>query len=489
MKKKLLIAPIIGAFLLTGCKISLFGKTIYLFEKKPTQDNSQDNIDDVTPTDGGKEATSISQDPTAPFYLKVGESREVKVTLSPAPSKDEQKQFTWSKTGNAANYVVNETETNKATVTGVSPGKVELTATNTYDVTLKRTFYIDVIEFDEEKDYLWQYTSSDRAQFGYVYQTKNQGDAEGTATLNGVPWSYLRESVDIETQTVVPKAVSLNVSQSGYLGFGKGKEPEVHLHFETENERVVNKFAIEASSAHALAKMTVKVGETVYLDNVTVSEWDKQAGNLIASSNNITPASGKIEIDVVTPRFDAARADDPTYLAPGGFFIKCILINFNEKLPDKTMTLVKSTDDIVDGAKYLIVGQFPDESFGCLDGTRKSGTKDNPYIIENFEIKDSVNVKNNFDQYSFTASIDENSKLNFTSGTNIKLGLNGSGDLSTTETPAKLGWSYTVASNIVDMTMETDDEKVKHFGANTSGTTKKFAAYAKATNNIYLFKF
>lgn len=35
MKKKLLLLPL-AALMLTGCKITLFGKTIYLFEKKPS---------------------------------------------------------------------------------------------------------------------------------------------------------------------------------------------------------------------------------------------------------------------------------------------------------------------------------------------------------------------------------------------------------------------------------------------------------------------
>lgn len=40
MKKRLLLVPIFGGLLLAGCKITLFGKTIYLFEKKPTEDTT-----------------------------------------------------------------------------------------------------------------------------------------------------------------------------------------------------------------------------------------------------------------------------------------------------------------------------------------------------------------------------------------------------------------------------------------------------------------
>jgi len=40
MNKRLLLLPIFGGLLLTGCKINLFGKTIYLFEKEPTEDTT-----------------------------------------------------------------------------------------------------------------------------------------------------------------------------------------------------------------------------------------------------------------------------------------------------------------------------------------------------------------------------------------------------------------------------------------------------------------
>ena len=41
-KKKLLLLPIIGGFLLSGCKFTVFGKTIRLFEKD--EQKQQDSL-------------------------------------------------------------------------------------------------------------------------------------------------------------------------------------------------------------------------------------------------------------------------------------------------------------------------------------------------------------------------------------------------------------------------------------------------------------
>ena len=100
MKKKFLLLPILGGFLLSGCKITLFGKTLYLFEKKPDPEKPQ-QYDDVTP-DERQHASSSSCSPSAPFYLKVGESRQLSLTLSPAPTDAAEKEFTWVKNNDHA---------------------------------------------------------------------------------------------------------------------------------------------------------------------------------------------------------------------------------------------------------------------------------------------------------------------------------------------------------------------------------------------------
>ena len=477
-KKSLFIIPL--CVLLSGCKFNLFGKTIKIFEKDTPSEKEEEKEqiipEDITPEEQTQHATSISMDPKAPFYLKVGESRDIKVTLSPSPTKENEKEFTWKLQGNFISYEVKENETNKVTVTGLEPGISYLTATNSYNEDLTKTFTIKVIDFDDETDYLWQYDStSDKNQFGYTSENKN-GNESGVANLNGIEWSFERSNV-----------TSLNTSQSGYLGFGKGSEPETHIHFETENARTVNFISIEATSANSLATMTIKVGEAVYLDNVVVPKLSEEIEPL--SSGEIVASSGKITIDIYTPEYDKNRAEDPTYKKPGGFFIKSILIDFNEALPDKTMTLVDDEEDIVNDGKYLIIG-YSNIGYAALDGSLGSGVKDNPLLLEEFSLENNVAVKADFDKYSFVATFDENNKLNFTSSGGIKIGLSAGGSLSTTKSPALLGWDYELDSSnhlVMSMMDQEDTPKRKYFGAND--TTGKFSAYASAKYNIYLYKF
>ena len=325
MKKKFLFTlPLVGAFLLSGCKINLFGKTLYLFEKAPAKE--QEHIDgdptiipDITPDDPTQHATSISQTPNAPFYLKVGETKDISVSLSPSPTLASEKTFTWSKNNENISFVVDEKTSSKVKITGLSAGVTELTALNDFNNNLKKTFTIKVIDFDEENDYLWQYQSSDRSEFGYDYQTAKQGTLEGDAKLGNITWHYTRSNLS-----------SLQ-SSMGAVGFGKGSAPETHIHFETENIRLVEKFTIEAASAQSLAKMTIKVGDTVYMNEkeVPADSWDV-IGTI--ESNPVLPSDGKIEIDIYTPEFEIDKIDDPTYKKPGAFYLKSILINFKEEV-------------------------------------------------------------------------------------------------------------------------------------------------------------
>ena len=359
MKKRILLLPIIGSFLLTGCKLNLFGKTIYLFENKPSQQEEKKEkqepseeeqtkpIDDVIPEDMHKHATSLTyatNSPNAPFYLKVNEVRNIGVSLSPSPDLDEEKTVSWSiDTDGIVKYDVNESDTKKLTLTGLKAGTAKLTATNDYNQNLTYTFTIKVIDFDEENDYLWQYTSADRAQFGYVNEEgKKAGVTEGDAVLNGVTWHFTRS-----------KATSLQ-SSMGAVGFGKNAEPETLIHFETDNIRTVEKFTIEAASANSLAKMTVKVGDTVFMDEVSVPRDYYDVIVTIKSADNVTPTSGKIEIDVVTPEYDAKEAVSSDYLTPGGFFLKSILINF----ASETVSGIKVADDSKHKVDYFVGEEF-----------------------------------------------------------------------------------------------------------------------------------
>lgn len=502
MKKKriLLILPI--SFFLCSCNISEFGignfkpfssefwQGLSIFGWQPfggknNNDNSRTDppIEDAD-VDENKHANSISADPSAPFYLKLNETRTISVSLSPAPTRDLEKEFTWKITAGDGISIPAGEKSNKIVVTAtkISMNNV-ITVTNDYNTKLTKTFTVNVIDYDESKDYVWQYQSSDRAQFGYEnVEGKKAGIEEGDAVLNGVSWHFTRS-----------KVTSLQ-SSMGAIGFGKGDEPEPHVHLETENERTVNQIIVEAASANSLAKMTIKVGDTVYMDNRTLSEPNnKVIGQLV--SDEVTPASGKIQIDIYTDDYDSSRKDDPTYLHPGAAYLKSMIIIFNESLPNKTISLVKNISEIVSGEKYFILGSS-DLGYGFLDGSLKSKVKETPLYLDGFTFADNVEVAHNFEKYSFTADIDGNGKLNFTSGTNVTIGLTKSTSSSsisiTTGTDKLLGWDYSIDSeNYLVMTMTDNASKLKYFGVNKENGN--FAAYTDTyyakNGKIYLYKF
>ena len=507
-KKALLILPL--SFMLCSCslvefsigdfkpfealanfKIGEFQPFKFLLKESNGNNDNKPDSGSVTPSGdepstGETHATSISATPNAPFYLKVGETTNVSVSLSPSTGVAEsEKLFRWELQGDNITCDLSTTD-KKISIEGKKAGSCTLTATNTYNVSLYKTFTINVIDFDEDKDYLWQYSSSDRAQFGYNSTDAKQGTAEGDAVLAGKTWHYERHDSDGNNITT-----SLQ-STMGSIGFGKGSEPETHLHFETENSRQVNKITLEAGSAHGLAKMTIKVGDIEYMKNETVPY---PSSNTIKFMPEVTGTStGKIEIDVVTPDYDPTQVENPDYYAPGAFYLKSILINFNETVPDENLTLVKSATDFTAGGRYLIVGKSSANAYYCLDPTQSSSTKikETPFLLSDLEFGDTVSLDGTITKFGINLSFDENDKILLTTDANKKIGTtagtsSSAASLSVTDNPAITGWSYSVASSgLVDLTIVDGGSRTRHFGLKDDAS--KFDVWASATNT-YFFKF
>lgn len=348
MKKKSFLLPIFAGLLLSSCKFTIFGKTIYLFEKKP---DKPDDSGEVVPEDPNQHASKLTIDPSAPFYLKIGETRQISVGFDHTPTLDSERLFYWSFNNNKISINVDgQTGTNvkggqKCFVTGLNAGTALLRVTNTYNQSLVREFTIHVIEFDEDKDYLWQYTSEDRKQFGYNSQTAKQGIKEGDAVLNGMTWHFRRSAT-----------TSLQ-SSMGAVGFGKNAEPETAIHLETMSDRVVKDFTIEAASANSLATMRIKVNGVDYPLNqadLVDGKVSRAIYDVISPihTTGVGEEKGKIEIDFSTPPYNPAQADDPEYKVPGAVYLKSILIHFGDAAPavtTETFDFKEMYDDPEDG--------------------------------------------------------------------------------------------------------------------------------------------
>ena len=324
MKRKLL-ALIPAAFLLFSC--DLFTSTI-------NNNNGPKVIDDITDDDidDDTHASKVSADPNAPFYLKIDESKTLKVSFDKTPTNEEEKLFDWSVSVPSIVSMKVANDTRSATVTGIKTGDVEITATNKADSSLFVTFVAHVIDFDSDNAYLWQYQTSDRAQFGYSSDNK-QGNATGTAMLGSLGWDFTRS-----------ETTSLQ-SANGAIGFGKGKEPEKLVTLTNKNKRVVQQVILETSSANSLATCTVKVGEETIINKKAPAVSDNGVGR-IESLNNLN-LSGDITIKYETPAFEQDKYDaDPFgYKAPGAIYLKSIYIIYAPEAEPEYVT--ESTLDFV----------------------------------------------------------------------------------------------------------------------------------------------
>ena len=405
MKKKvLLFLPI--AFLLCSCDNALTRLSIgnwkpfgFLADKEEEEEQKDDGIHpgDVDPEEMKQHANSISLSPSAPFQLFVGQSRALSVSLTPPPTDDSEKIVEWALSGDAVEYEVSEEDTKKANVFGVKPGSATLTATNTYNRNLSKSFSITVINFDGENDYFWQYNNET------PYKDLSKFDKKsGRVNLRGIEWDYTRE-----------KGANVHSGNGGVCfgtsaGKGTDPNPETRVTFEALNNRVVKSISIEASSTNSLSKMNVKVGNTTFISNVTL---EKPYGNVLAtysSASSITPTAGDISIDIQTPEYSAQQAaDNPNYKSPGNCCIKSIFIEFAEvseyaKTSNYDFRAMYNNEE--DTKLHTLTGtaeavELSDEDFNIrIEKAKKSGTSEDDKIqgvaLSNGYIELSLNRAN-----------------------------------------------------------------------------------------------
>lgn len=334
---------------------------------------------------------SVSANYTAPFYLKVGEERSLHLEISPSKGvRSIEKIFTWDNPNkDVALLTPNENDSLYATIKGVKEGKAVVKATNTYNPELTRSITANVIDYDDENMYLWEYKSDDRKQFGYVNEEgKKAGVTDGTATLNGVEWDFHRSS-----------ALALN-SQKGGLAFGKGFDqttlrsyPETTVKLSTKNDRKVKKIVIETASANGLANINVKVGETEVLNRLTPSSSAEAVGSV--STGELDDLIGDISIEFTTPDFDETRVADEDYKRPGAVIIKSIFITYSdvEYKNEKQYDFIEMFNDPESEMSKQITSTsgkacvLEDDDFVInFNRVRKSDDKGNPYFESNNDI-------------------------------------------------------------------------------------------------------
>lgn len=280
---------------------------------------------------------SVSPSLKAPYYFVLGSAAK-KVTLTPnAPTganatdiPAEQKLFTWSIDKEGIISFTDASEKGKPTlavnVTALAVGEAVLTATNTYDPSIKTDIYFKVINVNQG-DYLWQYESSFRAQFGYKTQEATAGTKEGDAILGDITWHYERNRV-----------VSLNTTLSGAIGFGKkatAKEPQnsESITLTSVNTKKVSRIIVDTASTNGLATLDIKVGEVSLINGPQKVEAALENNDCLSIDTGVltNAVEGDIVLEWQNPDFDPAiHIVDKVEKGPGSVFIKAIQVMYAE---------------------------------------------------------------------------------------------------------------------------------------------------------------
>lgn len=356
-KLKVLLFALGGSLLMTGCG------------NKPAPAPAPIDDDDVDPCPPGEHkdedrdgfcdichypvevqhAVSVSGTPSKPFMLMIGEEKTLTVSLSPTPSYDDEKLFTWKNNTPTLVEMTTTEKTNEVVIKGLKAGEAKITATNTYNLNLEKEFRINIIDINEDDSYLWQLEDWDVKKFGT--DEVEGGYKEGSVSLGGILWDYNRSN-------------NVGVRNgNGSIQFGKSAQPETDVKFVTKNHRKVTSIGLETSSAHGLAKCIIKVGDTEVINKQTET-YSLEETVTFMSSGDLENLEGDISIEFITPEYDAEKASiDETYIAPGAFYLKSILITY---APEEIEYKTKATYDLA--AMY---NDPNDTTFKNLTGSAK----------------------------------------------------------------------------------------------------------------------
>lgn len=349
-------------------------------EKDPPVDPPIDPIDDVETCSEDDEvciatsgAGSISPDPKYIFYLKEGEERTIKANTK-STQEIEQKKYTWKNLSEENISVVEDVKSDGTNINAKFKGLKEtepgsparVSVVNNYTESLKFTFNVNVINFDDDNMYLWQYDSSARKEFGYINEKgKTAGVKTGIANLGNMAWDFTRS-----------EANSLN-SGNGGIGFGKKAAPE-NVTLVNKNTRKVKEIVIEAGSTNSLNKISVSVGDKVFADHVTLPK--PYHSELSVFRYDCQNAAGDITLSFIAPEYHGEELESNQM--PGATYLKSILIKFEEE----NITSINVASDSQHKYLYLSNEDFSTEGLKLTKTTASGRILDVPLTDPNLTI-------------------------------------------------------------------------------------------------------
>ncbi len=319
--------PLFG-LLVSGCSLLPKRKTTTTTPTEPYNPPSGEPDD---PGTADNYITAIHMVRTKDFFMSREEVLDFNVTFD-GGGDDSQKEIAWQtsnpnviKIGKHSNH---PDLTRYCSLTALREGTATIVARSLFNTSLTASVTITVLD-NSYYTYIWQVTpkGNEKASFvdadGYPAKT-------GTVNFGEMTWSYEFEKAPIA------------VTGGQSLKFGSKNDPFGALHFETENEKPIRKISVLCSSsaehiddgsAHGTSgpvgtsNITIKVGDTTYVDNVSTPKNSNDStielDTITGGIRDTNPMNGKISIDFSPTYYDGATKENS-----GAIYLKAIIIEY-----------------------------------------------------------------------------------------------------------------------------------------------------------------
>lgn len=320
--KKLLfgVLPLFG-MLVSGCSLG--------------PKSSSSTPDPYVPPEGEPEEPEVADDTitgislkySVDFFMRVNDVLDFSASFT-GKGDDSQKGVKWTTTSSkVVSIEVDQAKTSKCVLKAHKEGTATITGTSEYMPSLSKSVTITVVD-DSEYLYMWQTQSgtNDNKLFnGNDGNTKT----DGTVALGGMDWTF-----HFDTPTK-------NVGGGQSLQLGTTDNPYGNVDFSATNTKKIRKISVYCSSsavhiddgsAHGTSgdvgtsKLTVTVGGTTYMDEVTTPKYSTNQPLGVLSGDTVYDGSltGNISIHF-SPTY---KDEEHPEINSGAIYIKAIIIEY-----------------------------------------------------------------------------------------------------------------------------------------------------------------
>lgn len=275
--------------------------------------------------------TAIHMVRTKDFFMQREEVLDFNVTFD-GGGDDSQKEISWQSSNpniiKIGKHSSHPDMTRYCSLTALREGTATIVARSLFNTSLTASVSITVLD-NSYYTYIWQVTPKGNEKSAFV-DADGYPATSGTVNFGDMTWSYQFDKAPIA------------VTGGQSLKFGSKSDPFGALHFETPNEKLIRKISVLCSSAAehiddgsahgtsgpvGTSNITIKVGDTTYVDNVPTPKNSNDStielDTITGGIRDTNPMNGKISID-----FSPTYYDGNTKENSGAIYLKAIIIEY-----------------------------------------------------------------------------------------------------------------------------------------------------------------